>query len=103
VERGVFPGGCFFAGLLSEFDARPGAIHEQVAADHTRWLDALARTGRRAQERGELDQQADVAQLAFELDAALELANYLYLLYRDPGLLERGRTAVRESIDRRRP
>jgi hypothetical protein len=41
--------------------------------------------------------------LAFELDAALELANYLYLLYRDPEILERERTAVRESMDRRRP
>lgn len=98
VERGVFPGGCFFAGLLSEFDARPGEIHEQVASDHRRWLEALAAAGRAARDRGEIDRRTDVDQLAFELDAVLELANYLYTLYRDPVFLERARTAVRTAI-----
>lgn len=102
VERRVFPGGCFFAGLLSEFDAQPGTIHEQVAADHRFWLDGLAGTARAAQQRGELDPRADVEQLAFELDAALELGNYLYILYRDPEILKRVRRAVRRSIDGRR-
>lgn len=102
VERGVFPGGCFFAGLLSEFDARPGEIHEQVASDHRAWLDGLATAARAAQTRGELDPAADAEQLAFELDAALELANYLYMLYRDPVYLERGRGAIRSAIEPRR-
>ncbi len=102
VERSVFPGGCFFAGLLSEFDARPGEIQEQVASDHRLWLEGLARAGRAAQSRGELDASADVEQLAFELDAALELANYLYMLYRDPGMIERGRSAIRAAIEARR-
>lgn len=31
----------------------------------------------------------------------MELGNYLYLLYREPEMLQRARTAVRESIDRR--
>lgn len=103
VERGVFPGGCFFAGLLGEFDAQPGAVREQVAADHRQWLDALVMTAQAGQARGELDRQADIEQLAFELDAAMELGNHLYVLYHDPEMLERARTAVRESIDRRRP
>lgn len=101
VERRVFPGGCFFAGLLGEFDAQPGTVHEQVAADHTSWLEALVATSRAGQQRGELDPGADVEQLVFELDASMELGNYLYLLFHEPEMLQRARTAVRESIDRR--
>ncbi len=40
-------------------------------------------------------------QLAFEIDAVLELGNFLYMLYREPEMLERSRTAVRDAIDRR--
>lgn len=101
VERHVFPGGCFFAGLLGEFDAQPGAIHEELAADHRAWLDGLVAAARAAQQQGELDPRADLEQLAFELDAALELGNYLYMLYRDTGALQQARTAVSGAIDRR--
>jgi hypothetical protein len=62
-------------------------------------VDVAART---AQQGGELDPEADVTQLYFELDAALELANYLYTLLDDPAVLERGRAAVRAAIDRNR-
>src|SRR5690606_8684947 len=30
LERWVFPGGCFFAGLLAEIDAQAGAVHQRV-------------------------------------------------------------------------
>lgn len=103
VERQVFPGGCFFAGLLSEFDAQPGPIHQQVAGDHRLWLEGLVGVARVAQQRGELHPDAEVKQLAFELDAVLELGNYLYMLYREPEMLERSRIAVREAIHRRSP
>lgn len=101
VERRVFPGGCFFAGLLGEFDAQPGTVHRQVAADHKSWLQVLVATARAGQQRGEFGPEADAQQLAFELDASMELGNFLYLLYRDPNMLQRARAAVRESIERR--
>ena len=103
VGRGVFPGGCFFAGLLSEYDGQAGEFHEQTAADHRRWLGLLEQLAQDAQARGQLSHDADLAQLAFELDAAVELANYLFVLYRDPITLEQGREAVRHAIARRRP
>jgi AcrR family transcriptional regulator len=102
VERGVFPGGCFFAGLLSEFDGQTGEVHEQTAADHRQWLGFLEQLARDARERGELNRETDLDQLAFELDAAVELANYLFVLYRDPNVLQQGRAAVRNAIARRR-
>ncbi len=52
-----------------------------------------------AQELGELDPETEPAQLAFELYAPMELANYLSTLHRDPSFVEKGREAVRSALD----
>ena len=88
--------------MLSEFDGQSGQVHDETAGDKELWLGLLEQMARDAQDCGELDPEADIEQLAFELDAALELANYLFVLYRDPEVLERGRTAVGNAIERRR-
>jgi AcrR family transcriptional regulator len=98
VERGVFPGGCFFAHLLAEFDAPDGPIHDQVDAIQRGWLGLLEEHVEIAQRAGDLRADLDRAQLAFELYAPLELANYLATLHRDPSLTDRGRAAVRASL-----
>ncbi|MGQ0669239.1 MAG: TetR/AcrR family transcriptional regulator, partial [Actinomycetota bacterium] len=95
IERSVFPGGCFFAGLLAEVDARPGPIHDRIASNQRDWLDLLAEQARVAQQRGEIGEEADVLQLAFELEACLEVTNYNFILFGDPEMIERGRRAVR--------
>jgi len=100
VERGVFPGGCFFAHMLAEFDAREGPIHDEVAADQRGWGEMIGRLIRVAKEKREIDPEVDEAQLAFELYAPLELANYLSTLNRDPGMVDLGRRAVRGTITR---
>ena len=98
VERGVFPGGCFFAHLLAEFDAPDGPIHDEVAATQQGWLGLLAEHIAIAQRAGDLDPDLDRSQLAFELYAPLELANYLATLCREPSLTDRGRAAVRGTL-----
>lgn len=98
VERGVFPGGCFFAQLLAEFDGPSGELHEQVVVGQRGWMGVLAELIDTAQRLGELDPDTDAEQLAFELYAHLELANYLSTLYRDPSLLERGRRAIGSTL-----
>jgi len=103
VERGVFPGGCFFAQLLAEFDAPDGTIHDQVAAFQRDALGSIEGLIATAQSQGELDPGVDGGQVAFELYAALEMANYLATLFRDPATTDRGRAAVRSVIDRARP
>jgi AcrR family transcriptional regulator len=100
IERGVFPGGCFFAQLLADYDARTGPIHDQALVGQRGWLRQLQELIRKAQQRGELDPAVEPAQLAFELYAPMELANYLYMLERDPSQLDRGREAVRAAIAR---
>ena len=103
VERGVFPGGCFFAHLLAEFDAPTGSIHDEVVHIQQGWLGLLEGLIGRAQQRGELEPARDPGQLAFELYAPLELANYLSTLYRDRSVIDRGRNAVRATITRAAP
>lgn len=100
VERDVFPGGCFFAQLLAEYDAPDGPIHDELAEDQRGWLSLLEEQVVAAQDAGDLDGDVDPRQLAFEVYAALELANYLATLYRDNAFVQRGRDAVRAAIDR---
>lgn len=102
LERGVFPGGCFFAHLLAEFDAQDGPIHDRVVEVQQGWLALLEGMIETARERGELGTETDAGQLAFELYAALELANFLSTLFRDPKAVERGRGAVRAALQRSR-
>ncbi len=103
VERGVFPGGCFFAQLLADFDGQSGPIHEQLEAGQRGWLALLEGQIDIARERGELDPATDPCQLAFELYAPLELANYLFVLNRDPSFIQRGHAAVEAALARAAP
>ncbi|MFB9728840.1 TetR/AcrR family transcriptional regulator [Haloechinothrix salitolerans] len=103
VERRVFPGGCFFAQLLAEYDAPAGAIHDAVAEGQRGWLGLLEGLITTAKDQGELHPAIDATQLAFELYAALELANYLFILYSDPAMTDRGRHAIRTAIARSTP
>lgn len=100
VERGVFPGGCFFAQLLADYDAPSGPIHDAVESGQRGWLGLLEGQIATAQAHGELDASVEPAQLAFELYGPLELANYLATLHRDPALVDRGRAAVQAALAR---
>ncbi|WP_433492840.1 TetR family transcriptional regulator C-terminal domain-containing protein [Nocardia grenadensis] len=70
----AFPGGCFRAAVLTEFDSRPGSVRDAVAADHEDWMTFLSGEIRKAQELGELTGR-DAAVLAFEIDAVVAAAN----------------------------
>jgi AcrR family transcriptional regulator len=102
VERRVFPGGCFFAGLLAEVDARSGPIHDVAAAWERESLEGLATPVMEAQGDGRVAPDVDAKQVAFEIYACMELTNYHFVLFREPGVLERGRKAIRGIIDRAR-
>ena len=64
VERGVFPGGCFFASAAAELDTRPGPLRDRIAEVYDAWTGLLEENVRRAQELGELDASRDPDQLA---------------------------------------
>lgn len=100
IERDVFPGGCFFAGLISEFDAQSGPIHEMVVAGRREWDRMIEGFARRAQELGEIRSDLEPELLVFELDALTDHANFLYTLYRDQEMVERARALTERIFDR---
>ncbi|MFP3712154.1 TetR/AcrR family transcriptional regulator [Puerhibacterium sp. TATVAM-FAB25] len=100
IERRVFPGGCFFAGMLAEFDARTGRGHDEIADDQREWNALLDATAAAAQAAGELDPTADLRQLVFDVAAAIQLANYYFVLFGNAGVIDQARSSIRAAISR---
>ena len=72
-ERRIFPGGCFFFNVGAEFDARPGRVHDAVAAASGSFSGFIRATAREAVELGHVSGDAEL--LAFELHALGRAAN----------------------------
>ncbi len=100
VGRDVFPGGCFFASALAELDTRPGRVRERVVAVQRAWTALIEDALATARERGEIDADADPAQLTFEINAMLAEANGLHLVERDPRWFDMARRAIADRLDR---
>lgn len=99
VERAVFPGGCFFAAAMAEFDSKaPSAVRDQIVECQEQWMSTLERAAAQAQANGELTPDADPKQLAFELEAALLSANWYFHLHADIGYFDRARLAIRRRL-----
>ena len=99
MERGIFAGGCFFAAATIEMDGRPGPVRDCVAQQMTRWAQTLADYARVAIERGELQEDTDPEQLAFELDALGTGVNSGWQLHEDAVVFERGHRAIRRRLE----
>jgi AcrR family transcriptional regulator len=98
VERGVFPGGCFFTAASSEMNVRPGPVRDRIADSVGRWVAAIQAAVEEARTLGELRPDVDAAQLAFEANALVVTANLAYPLFGDPALLDRARIGIRERL-----
>src|SRR6478735_5718050 len=92
-----FPGGCFFARASHEYAARPGAVHDALAAVDAEWVQLITQTAADAQEAGEIDADVDPAQLAFDLTAFLDAANLRSLLG-DSDVYERAYRSMRDRL-----
>jgi AcrR family transcriptional regulator len=99
MERGIFAGGCFFANATIEMDGRPGPVRDCVALQMTRWAEMLAAYARTAIERGEMREDTDPEQLAFELDALGTAVNSWWQLHQDERVFERGHRAIRRRLE----
>jgi AcrR family transcriptional regulator len=98
LEEDTFPGGCFFASALAEVDMRPGPVRDRLVAFLDDWLALLARGVRTAQAEGTIDPGAEPEQLAFEIEAALLLANAQWVVTRQQEPLDRARRAVKRVL-----
>jgi|SRR5215469_2495436 len=98
VERIVFRGGCFFAAASAEFDSRPGLVRDQIAELTRSWLVALQEEIAFAVSKKELTYSIDPAQLAFELHAYVQEANWAFKLFNDESAFRRARRAIRNRM-----
>lgn len=94
----VFPGGCFFYGVMAEFDARTGPLHDAAVRAQHDWSAHVERTIEEARTAGELRADTDVAQLAFELVALLETANALSVLHDEETAYRRARVGIARRL-----
>ncbi|GGO11752.1 TetR family transcriptional regulator [Microbispora rosea subsp. aerata] len=67
--EGVLPGGCFFFATQAEFHDRPGAVRDRLSLAMREWQGLIVRLIREAVTLGELADDVDPAQLAYEIDA----------------------------------
>ena len=101
LERGVFPGGCFFWAVAEEFDSRrPGPVRDSVLEKKNYWSYSLQRAVREAQAAGEIEPGVDPEQLAWELDSLLGGANSGFKGDDGVRAIERGRRAIRDRLSR---
>ncbi|GAA1895327.1 TetR/AcrR family transcriptional regulator [Streptomyces durmitorensis] len=93
-EQRIFPGGCFFYGVIAEFDAREGAVHDALVRANHDWTGQVERCLTEARDTGELRPDADVPQLAFEFIALMETANAHSVLHDEPDAYRRAAIAI---------
>jgi AcrR family transcriptional regulator len=98
VQADTFPGGCFFASALAEVDMQPGPVRDRLTGFLADWLGRLETAARDAQADGAIDPAEDAAQIAFEVEAALLLANNQYVITRTSEPVERARRAIERCL-----
>jgi AcrR family transcriptional regulator len=100
VEDGVFPGGCFFASATAELDTRSGPVRDLALGVSDEWMALLVQAVSDAQAEGLLDPGVEAAQLAFEVNAYLLLANADFVANGSPEALARARRAIADRLER---
>ena len=73
------------------------------AVDQREWGKLLEGIAGEAQQRGELRDDIDLAQLVFDVTAPVQLANYYYVLRRDGTVLDQARASIRNAIAAAKP
>jgi AcrR family transcriptional regulator len=80
--------GCIFISGAVEFDDRPGPVRDALAHAVRQWQDALFRAVVQAKECGHLVEQADAAQIAFEIHGLILALHYEARFLQKPGSLK---------------
>jgi AcrR family transcriptional regulator len=100
VERGVFPGGCFFSAVAAELDTRPGPARDRVVEVLGSWLGLFRQCILEAQDLGEIDPNAEIDQAVFEIEGMLLAGNFLFVMMNNPIHLTQACKGVEHVIAR---
>lgn len=98
VERIVFRGGCFFAAASAEFDSRPGKVRDEIALLTKSWLMAIQGEVEFARRQKQLKPSTVPSQLAFELHAYVQEANWAFKLFNDGSAFSRAHRAISDRL-----
>jgi len=79
-------------------DTRPGPVRDVAIRLIEGWLAGLESAVRDAQAEGAIEPSEDAAQLAFELDSYLLLANAQFVVRQDAEPIERARRALARRL-----
>ena len=94
------PGGCIMTAAAYEFDDWPGPVRELVSQSLRELRKTLARSVRLAMEAGQLQQDTDADQLAFEIFSLYLGAQLDARLFGDPRAYERALVAFENLLER---
>ena len=98
LQRGTFPGGCFFAAAALEMGTRPGPVKERVAAWESGFAALVWGLVATALEQHELPAGEAPDRLAFELHGIMLAADTSFVLHDDPTVLDLARQIVRQRL-----
>lgn len=91
-------GGCVLLSAASEYDDRPGALRDRLIEHDQRWRQEIGRAIRLAVETGELADDTDPDQMAFELYSIALVVHHDAGLFSFELAAERGRRALERLI-----
>lgn len=94
----TWPSGCFWTAAAAEFDGRPGPVRDALAEALDRFEQAMRREVGRAIEAGELDPDADPAQVVFELQGVVMAVNQQLQLHNNAAAPKWAKVAVRRIL-----
>jgi AcrR family transcriptional regulator len=92
--------GCIFISGAVEFDDRPGPVRDALASSVTAWLQALYRAVVQARQEGQLRDDADEEQMAFEIHGLILALHYEARFLNRPGAVERANRGFENILAR---
>ena len=98
VERGVYPGGCFFASATVELGTQSGPVRDRVLEVENDFLERIRVAAHDAKVEGAITSAEDADQLAFEITAYIALANMQYAIAHSPEPIDRAREAIARRL-----
>lgn len=101
-QNGDLSGGCLMLSASAEYDDRPGAIRELLAAGQRELRGAIVKTIRLAVEEGHLAARTDPWQLSFELFGIVLATHHDCRLLDDTRSVVRAQAAIERLIETHR-
>jgi AcrR family transcriptional regulator len=92
--------GCIFISGAVEFDDRPGPVRDALASSVRTWLAAMYRAVVQAKGEGQLNEDADEEQMAFEIHGLILALHYEARFLKNPSAIQHANTGFENILTR---